>query len=125
MLVFFVTFFEKKVTPKNFTVGKVFVYIVRSTVEHTMFALAQAVKFSPAFFKRRRSQGRGALVALRRVRNSPIVRKTQERVNFFACKERGRTLVGGSPFLLFFVFFVGKGNFLKKRSAVPTAKYRP
>ena len=27
---FFVTFFEKKVTPKNFTAGKVFAHIVRS-----------------------------------------------------------------------------------------------
>ena len=30
------------------------------------------VKFSPAFFKRRRGQGRGALVALRRERNPPL-----------------------------------------------------
>ena len=100
---------------KTFKRGVIFlVYIVRSTNKRTMFALTYAWKFSPAFFKRRRSQGREALVALRRVRNSPIVRKTQERVNFFACKERGRTLVGGSPLIVLLIFFVGKGNFLKK-----------
>ena len=29
---FFVTFFEKKVTPKNFTEGKVLEHILRSTI---------------------------------------------------------------------------------------------
>ena len=104
---FFVTFFEKKVTPKNFTVGKVFAYIVRSTVERTMFAQTKAVKFSPAFFKRRRSQGRVALVALRRERNTFILPKTQEWVNSFAMQRKRENLVGGSPFFAVFWFFRG------------------
>ena len=50
---------------------------------------------------------------------SPIVRKTQERVNSFACKGRGRTLVGGSPLFVDFVFFVGEENFLKEAFLPP------
>ena len=43
-------------------------------------------------------KGRIAPVALRRERNPPFLPKTQESVNFFGnAKERGRTLVGGSP----------------------------
>ena len=35
---FFVTFFEKKVTPKNFQRKFLWYYILRSTIECTMFA---------------------------------------------------------------------------------------
>ena len=77
---FFVTFFEKKVTPKNFTVGKVLAYIVRSTVVRTLFAQTKVEKFSSTFFKRWRGvKGRVAPY---------IVRQTQERVNFFALQRK-------------------------------------
>ena len=44
----------------------------------------QGANFGQAFLKACAGQGREALGALRRERNSPIVRKTQERVNLFA-----------------------------------------
>ena len=51
MLGAFATFLKKGST-KNFTEDKVLIYIVRSTVEHTMFALHQSVKVLVKLFQK-------------------------------------------------------------------------
>ena len=74
--------FLKKSSAKNFPTGKAFSRVfkkLRSTAVSTKFAQTKAVKFSPAFFKRRRGQGREALGALRRERNTPMLQIAQER----------------------------------------------
>ena len=56
--------------------------------------------FRPPFSKGGAVKGAEPLSPIAMGETPPILPKTQERVNFFACKERGRTLVGGSPFLV-------------------------
>ncbi len=53
---------------------------------------SKAQKFSPAFYKRRRSPEAAPLAALRRARNAPILTKAQE-------GGKGGTLAGGPPLL--------------------------
>ena len=69
--------------------------------------------FRPPFSKGGAVKGAEPLSPIAMGETPPILPKTQERVNFFACKERGRTLVGGSPFL--FVFVVGGRTLLERR----------
>ena len=80
--------FEKKLNmPNTFSVMELTLCADCSSkaIGHCVhLAKSDQEKFSSTFFKRWRGQGREALVALRRERNPLIVRKTQERVNFFA-----------------------------------------
>ena len=77
---FFVTFFEKKVTPKNFTVGKVFgLHSAFDGYAHYVRTNQSRKVFVHLFQKVAGVKGRVAPY---------IVRKTQERVNFFALQRK-------------------------------------
>ena len=63
MLGAFATFLKKGST-KNFTEDKVLIYIVRSTVEHTMFALHPSLKVLVKLFQKLAGLGRAHKTAL-------------------------------------------------------------
>ena len=73
--------------------------------------------FRPPFSKGGAVKGAGPLSPIAMGETPPILPKTQERVNFFACKERGRTLVGGSPFLV--CVCCGGGKLFKEKVFPP------
>ena len=73
--------------------------------------------FRPPFSKGGAVKGAEPLSHIAMGETPPSLPKTQERVNFFACKERGRTLVGGSPF--FVCVFVGGRALFEKRLSSP------
>ena len=87
---------------------------MRSTIECAMFAPHPRVKVFVHLFQKVAQSRARSLGALRRGRNSLIVRKTQERVNFFAKQRKRENPRRGFSFFSWCFFMWGKENFLKE-----------
>ena len=95
MLGVFATFLKKGST-KNFTEDKVLIYIVRSTIKRTMFALHQSVKVLVKLFQKLAGLGsahKNGAFFLPSFFFAPLVPKKKRNCGFSLFFRRGRTLL--------------------------------
>ena len=126
------TFFKEKVFPspnphlsKTLNVGCFFIFlhtcwrIVSGELLQIKENNARYSKFSPAFFKRRRCQGRGALVAHRNGRNFPYPSQNAGEGEFLCLQRKRENPRRGFSFLVC-VYTWGEEPFLKEGFLPPT-----